>query len=128
MRYILLLILLTGCSKEFHLNKYYKKGGQIECVPEVINRTDTIKGKDGRDSVIYCTDTVYKPNYIYIPKWKVKIEYRRFKDSLRNERIIYRDKLKTVVKLEKKPWYNVLLFVFGFTIGAILSWVIKNKD
>ena len=55
------------------------------------------------DSIIYCVDSIPYAVYEtkYIPKWQVRFDNRRFEDSLRHIRAIYKDSLKHAVKTQK---------------------------
>ena len=100
---------LFSCSPEYHLNKYYKKGGVS------INTFDTLTYYH-KDSVLIRTkdttffqyiytqkDTIIKQNVFLYPKTRFsqRLELRRFKDSLRHELNKYTDSLRYAFKTHK---------------------------
>jgi hypothetical protein len=149
MKYIALILILCACSPAFHLDKFYKKGGKIEPIEKTITIHDTIKGKDGKDSLIYRTVTVECPQPTIETRWKTRFDNKRFKDSLKVVRIQYKDSLryalrtyKNVLKSEikntrstektkrtvtrqenKRSWW---LFWVGLIVGIIASFLFKR--
>lgn len=142
-----IFLTLGSCSKQYHFERFIEKGGRIEPKIEwkTVTKTDTIKGKDGRDSVIYCVDSIPYAVYEtkYVPKWQVKFDNKRFEDSLKHVRLIYRDSLKNAVKSQKieskteikskkidneLAWYwKVALFFIGFVlIGFFIKIIIPR--
>ena len=100
---------LFSCTAEYHLNKYYKKGGVS------INTSDTLTYYH-KDSVLIRTkdttffqyiytqkDTIIKQNVFLYPKTRFsqRLELRRFKDSLRHELSKYNDSLRYAFKTHK---------------------------
>lgn len=135
------ILLLSGsCSKQYHLERFIEKGGKIEPKIEwkTVTKTDTIKGKDGSDSLIYCIDSIPYAVYEtkYVPKWQIRFDNKRFEDSLKYIRLIYRDSLKNAVKSQKikakteikskkiekeLSWYWKLALIFiGFSVVYLL--------
>lgn len=100
-----IFLTLGSCSKQYHFERFIEKGGKIEPKIEwkTVTKTDTIKGKDGRDSVIYCYDSIPYAVYEtkYVPKWQIKFDNKRFEDSLKHIRLMCRDSLKNAVKSQK---------------------------
>lgn len=95
----------TSCSPEYHFNKFKDKGGKVICDTVYITKTDTlkIKGKDGKDSLIYITTTIpYNcPEVTIQTRWKTKFDNKRFKDSLQVISKMYRDSLRYATKQNK---------------------------
>ena len=100
---IILVFALSSCmSANKHLEKFYKKGGKIEPIERTITVTDTIKGKDGKDSIIERLITVDCPEPLApITRWKMRFDMRRFNDSIRVMRTMYKDSLRYAVKQSK---------------------------
>lgn len=147
MKHIALILILCSCSPQFHLEKFYNKGGKIENVPKVVTLTDTIL-INGKDSIISRNIVVDCPEPIIETRWKVRFYNRRFKDSLNSVRIQYKDslryalrsyknELKTEVKTvksndktkrtttrqeNKRSWW---LFWLGLAVGVIIMLLIK---
>ena len=95
----------TRCSKQYHFEKFIDKGGKIEPKIEwkTETKTDTIKGKDGKDSIVVVEKLVPYPVYetIYEPKWRVRFDNKRFEDSLNYLKRIYSMELNNALKREK---------------------------
>jgi hypothetical protein len=100
---IILALLLSSCmSANKHLEKFYKKGGKIEPIERTITVTDTIKGKDGKDSIIEHLVTVNCPEPLApITRWRMRFDIRRFNDSIKVMRTMYKDSLRYSVKQSK---------------------------
>ena len=100
------IFLISGsCSKQYHFDKFIDKGGKIEPKIEwkTETKTDTIKGVDGKDSIVFLTDSVPYAVYDikYIPKWRVRFDNKRFEDSLNYLKRIYSMELKKALKSDK---------------------------
>lgn len=92
---LLWIFSLQGCSSAYHLDKFYDKGGKLDTITKIIRVTDTIKGKDGRDSIIFRDVPVQCPDPVIQTRWKTRIEWRY---KTRIERI----QSKSGVKLSKQ--------------------------
>jgi hypothetical protein len=79
---ILTLIVATSCSPEYHLGKFKKKGGKIECKGDTVQIEKIVKDIHGKDSLIYVPITEYVPQIEYKTKWQTRFDNKRFKDSL----------------------------------------------
>jgi hypothetical protein len=138
---IVLLFMVSSChDAKFHLDKFYKKGGVITCDTIYVKKTDTltIKGVDGKDSLIYITTTVpcNCPKATVETRWKIRFDNRRFTDSMKIISGMYSDSLKTAVrnnridsKVEKvisrqenkkQPWWITFLSVMGVIFIIII--------
>ena len=139
--------IMVGCSPQFHLNKFYKKGGKIDQVTKTVTLTDTVT-INGKDSVIFRTVNIDCPEPIIQTRWKVRFDNKRFKDSLNSVRTQYKDSLRyalrthknelkndyktvksndktkrTVTRQEnKRSWW---LFWLGMAVGVIIMLIIK---
>ena len=146
MKYIALILILCSCSQTFHLDKFYKKGGQVKNTEIIMHETITINGKD---SIIYRKVNIECPQPTIHTRWKTRFDNKRFKDSLKVVRIQYKDSLryalktyKNVLKSEikntrstektkrtvtrqenKRSWW---LFWVGLIVGIIASFLIKR--
>jgi len=91
----IVFLTLGSCSSQWHLQKFYKKGGKLETIERVITVRDTIKGKDGKDSIIERFITLNCPEPVPpVTRWIVRFDNKRFKDSLKFIRSIYLDSLR----------------------------------
>jgi hypothetical protein len=100
------IFLISGsCSKQYHFDKFIDKGGKIEPKIEwkTETKTDTIKGVDGKDSIVFLTDSIPFAVYDvkYIPKWRVRFDNKRFNDSLNYLKRIYSMELNNDIKRDK---------------------------
>jgi hypothetical protein len=109
MRYLFILLLLTSCSVNYHLNKAIKKGYRCDTISDTIRVTkvdsflivkhDTtywVKVVTSKDTIIY-----YKTSYYPKTRYETRFEYKRFNDSLRTIRLMYKDSLQSALKTAK---------------------------
>lgn len=125
---ILLLFTLFSCrTAEFHLKKFHQKGGQIHCDIDTVRITETIKGKDGQDSLIYRDSiyTVYKTEVV--TRWKTRIEYKT-KVKIEKEKT----KQVDIVKSQEKPfpwwiliWAISATLMLGFVLYVWIAGIFK---
>lgn len=126
--------ILTSCKPTYHLNKFYKKGGKIECNADTVTLTKTIKGKDGKDSLIYINSIEYVPSIEYKTRWEVRFDNKRFADSMKYVRKMYKDSVRTEVKtqrIEGKTKVKVqraksrkwLWIILGFSLAHLFRWI-----
>jgi hypothetical protein len=129
------MLVFASCSPTHHLNKFYKKGGKIQCDTTTVTVEKIVKGKDGKDSLIYVPITEYVPQIEYKTKWQVRFDNRRFEDSMKYVRRMYKDSVRTVVKVEKvkgktevkvqrakSRWY--LWLILGFVLAHVIRWAL----
>jgi hypothetical protein len=130
MRYLVIIVLLSSCSAQYHLNKAIKKGYKCEETGDTIRITtlDSIPVII-RDSIVWekfitTKDTIIKYNTVYVPKTRYQ------------ERLAYKLKVKTIYKdriVEKaqakatrpKTRGNLNLLFVGVGIGLLLSYLLK---
>jgi hypothetical protein len=129
------MLVFASCSPTHHLNKFYKKGGKIQCDTTTVTVENIVKGKDGKDSLIYVPITEYVPQIEYKTKWQTRFDNRRFEDSMKYVRRMYKDSVRTVVKVEKvkgktevkvqrakSRWY--LWLILGFVLAHVIRWAL----
>lgn len=147
-RFALILIianLVIGCSATRLHDKAIQKGYvhtiDIDTikVPYLV-----VKNIKGEDSLIYRDSIVPKIVTEYVPKWRVRFDNKRFKDSLAHIREMYDDSLRNALKTQKialqkqkveakketkktkhenKKGAN--LFLLGLVTGVILTLIIR---
>lgn len=110
-RWVVLLLFLSSCSAQYHLNKAVKKGAELEQVSMPVYLYDTITDTVDNRVIIrtIIKDTMWSVRDVvkYVPKtrWQTRIEYRydhkRFKDSLKYFKRMYSDSLKAAVRMSK---------------------------
>jgi hypothetical protein len=143
-RLSVIILLLSSCSAQYHLNKAIKKGYKCEetgdtirittldSIPVIIN--DTIVW----EKIINTKDTIIKYNTVYVPKTRLdkKIEYRIKVKTIYKDRLVYKykyrsegQKAKSEVKKAKaerpRPRGNLSLLFVGVAIGLLLSYLFK---
>lgn len=130
---LLTMLVFASCSPTHHLNKFYKKGGKIQCDTTTVTVEKIVKGKDGKDSLIYVPISEYVPQIEYKTKWQTRFDNRRFEDSMKYVRRMYKDSVRTVVKVEKvkgktevkvqrakSRWW--LFLIIGFGLAHVIRW------
>jgi len=130
MRYLAIIILLSSCSAQYHLNKAIKKGYTCEETGDTIRITtlDSIPVII-HDSIVWekfitTKDTIIKYRTTYVPRTRFQ------------ERLAYKLKVKTIYKdriVEKaqakatrpRTRGNLNLLFVGVGIGLLLSYLFK---
>ena len=143
-RLSIIILLLSSCSAQYHLNKAIKKGYKCEqtgdtirittldSIPVIIN--DTIVW----EKIINTKDTIIKYNTVYVPKTRLdkRIEYKIKVKTIYKDRLVYKykyraeaQKAKSKVKKAKaerpRPNGNLSLLFVGVAIGLLLSYLFK---
>jgi hypothetical protein len=109
MKFLICLLILTSCSVNYHLNKAIKKGYRCDTVSDTIrvNKLDSflvvkhdttywVKVVTSKDTIIY-----YNTSYYPKTRYETRFEYKRFNDSLRVIRLMYKDSLRNALKSAK---------------------------
>jgi hypothetical protein len=117
---LILAIIVTGCSANYHLRRAMKKGYKCEEVGDTIRITTIDSFPVIRDNQIvyerfYTTkDTIvqYKTSYVPKTRWQTRIEYRLKRDTIRQVQKVEVAKYKSQ---REKPVFWVL--ILGFVIG-----------
>ena len=131
MRLILLILLLSSCSANYHLGKAIKKGYRCEEVADtfLINSIDSIPYVL-RDSIMWervlvQKDTIVRYKRSFVPKTRLqtRIEYKLKRDTLKMIEKVEVVKYKTEKHKNKKP--NLWLFIIGFSAGFLTKWLMK---
>jgi len=134
MRYLAIILLLSSCSAQYHLNKAIKKGYKCEETGDTIRITtlDSIPVII-HDSIVWekfitTKDTIIKYNTVYVPKTRLdkKIEYRLKVKTIYKDRIVEKAQAKAT---RPKTRGNLSLLFVGVGIGLLLSYLFKfTKD
>lgn len=116
MRYIAIIILLSGCSASWHAQRAIKKGAKVQ--------TDTlfvdVITKETKTDTIALINQVTKNDTITLEtfRWKSKTVIRR--DTIWQEVTCLPDTIRVPFKVEtnitakpKKPWYLPVLYVLS---------------
>ena len=130
MRYLAIILLLSSCSAQYHLNKAIKKGYKCEETGDTIRITtlDSIPVII-HDSIVWekfitTKDTIIKYKSVYVPKTKIELK-REYKLKIKT---IYKDRI--VEKAQAKATRprtrgNLSLLFVGVGIGLLLSYLLK---
>jgi hypothetical protein len=130
MRYLAIIILLSSCSAQYHLNKAINKGYKCEETGDTIRITtlDSIPVII-HDSIVWekfitTKDTIIKYNTVYVPKTRLdkKIEYRLKVKTIYKDRIVEKAQAKAT---QPRPRGNLNLLFVGVGIGLLLSYLFK---
>jgi len=130
MRYLAIILLLSSCSAQYHLNKAIKKGYTCEETGDTIRITtlDSIPVIINNDIIwekfITTKDTIIKYRTTYVPKTKIELK-REFKLKIKT---IYKDRIveKAQAKASQpRPRGNLSLLFVGVGIGLLLSYLFK---
>ena len=129
---LIVTIIATSCSVNYHVRKAFDKGYRCEEVADtfVINSIDSIPYVL-RDSIMWervlvQKDTIVRYKRSFVPKTRLqtRIEYRLKRDTLRMIEKVEVVKYKTEKRKNLKP--NILLLVLGFAVGMVTNWLLKN--
>lgn len=128
---IVLLILLTGCSANYHLRKAIKKGYRCDEVVDTIRITTVDSFPVIRDNQIvyekYFTskDTIVYHNTSYVPltRYQTKIQYKLKRDTIRQVQKVEVAKYKSQ---KEKP--SIWLLVLGFVIGMGTMYLFRYSN
>ena len=128
---LILAILVTSCSANYHLRKAINKGYRCEEVADtfVINSIDSIPYVL-RDSIMWervlvQKDTIVRYKRSYVPKtrFQTRIEYKLKRDTIKMLEKVEVVKWKTERNKKKKA--NLWLFIIGFGAGFLTNWLLK---
>ena len=131
MRLLILVILLSSCSANYHLRKAIKKGYRCEEIADtfVINTIDSIpyvlRDSIAWEKVIVQKDTIVRYKRSFVPKTRLqtRIEYKLKRDTLQMIEKVEVVKWKTEKQKNKKP--NIWLFIIGFGLGFVTKFLLK---
>ena len=130
MKYLAIILLLSSCSAQYHLNKAIKKGytceqtgdtiriTTLDSIPVIVN--DTIVW----EKFITTKDTIIKYNTVYVPKTRLekKIEYKLKVKTIYKDRIVEKAQAKAT---RPRTRGNLNLLFVGVGIGLLLSYLFK---
>ena len=129
---LILAMLATSCSVNYHVRKAFDKGYRCEEVADtfVINSIDSIPYVL-RDSILWekvlvQKDTIvrYKVSKVPLTRYQERIRYKLKRDTLKMIEKVEVVKYKTEKRKNTKP--NILLLVLGFAVGMITNWLLRN--
>lgn len=130
MRYLAIILLLSSCSAQYHLNKAIKKGytceqtgdtiriTTLDSIPVIIN--DTIVW----EKFITTKDTIIKYRTTYVPRtrYQERLAYKLKVKTIYKDRIVQKAQAKAT---RPKTRGNLSLLFVGVGIGLLLSYLFK---
>jgi ribosomal protein L21 len=128
---LIVLVLLSSCSANYHLRKAIKKGYRCDEIADTItiNTIDSIpyvlRDSIAWEKVIVQKDTIVRYKRSFVPKTRLetRIEYKLKRDTLKMIEKVEVIKYKTRKQENKKP--NLWLFIIGFGAGFVTKWLLK---
>ena len=130
MRYLAIILLLSSCSAQYHLNKAIKKGYTCEETGDTIRITtlDSIPVII-HDSIVWekfitTKDTIIKYKTTYVPRtrYQERLAYKLKVKTIYKDRIVEKAKAKAT---RPKTRGNLSLLFVGVGIGLLLSYLFK---
>lgn len=160
--FLFIVMFLSNCAtskvnprkQKKHYDKFVYYGGKIDTVEKTVTITQVVKGKDGKDSLIYVDVTVPCPEATieYKDRWHTRRMDKQERDSLKHAEKMLRLEIKrlerqgkTDVKVEKEKtkqaksdartakyenkssgWKNPMIWVIMLVALAISIYLIKR--
>ena len=130
MRYLAIILLLSSCSAQYHLNKAIKKGYKCEETGDTIR----IMSVDSipviiHDSIVWekfitTKDTIIKYKTTYVPRtrYQERLNYKLKIKTIYKDRIVEKAQAKAT---RPKTRGNLNLLFVGVGIGLLLSYLFK---
>lgn len=137
MRYLAIILLLSSCSSQYHLNKAISKGYACEQTSDTIRITTLdsipviIHDSIVWEKIINTKDTIIKYKTVYVPKTRQdkRIEYKIKVKTIYKDRVVEKAQAKAEVQKAKaerpKTRGNLSLLFVGVGIGLLLSYLFK---
>jgi hypothetical protein len=106
MRYLFLILLLTSCSVQNLITRAERKGYRCDTITDTIRvvKVDSFlvikHDTTFWEKIITSKDTIIQYRTSYIPKtrYEIRYDYKRFNDSLKVIRLMYKDSLRNALK------------------------------
>jgi hypothetical protein len=125
---LILLILVTSCTANYHLNKAIKKGYRCDSVADTIRITSVdsfpviVDNKIVYEYYHTTKDTIvrYKTSFVPLTKYQERIHYKLKRDTIRQVQKIEVAKYKSQ---KEKPAFWVL--ILGFVIGMATMYLFR---
>jgi len=129
---VLVLILLTSCSANYHLRKAIKKGYRCDEIADTIRITSVdsipfvLRDSIAWEKVLVQKDTIVRYKRSFVPKtrFETRIEYKLKRDTLKMIEKVEVVKWKTEKHKNVKP--NILLLVLGFVMGFFTAILLRH--
>jgi hypothetical protein len=158
--FLFIVMFLSNCAtpnpakQKKHYDKFVYYGGKIDTVEKTVTITQVVKGKDGKDSLIYVDVTVPCPEATikYKDRWHTRRMDKQERDSFKHAENMLKLEIKrlekqgkTDVKVEKEKtnqaksdartakyenkssgWNNPMIWVIMLVALAISIYLIKR--
>ena len=128
---LILAIIVTSCSANYHLRKAIKKGYSCDTVADTIQITSidsipyVLRDSIMWEKVLVQKDTIvrYKASKVPKTRFETRIEYKLKRDTIKMLEKVEVIKWKTEKKKNAKP--NLWLFIIGFGMGFLARYLMK---
>lgn len=149
MKYLFLILLLASCSVQNLIRRAERKGYRCDTITDTIRvvKVDSflVKTTDTMywEKIYTSHDTIIKYKVSYIPKtrYEIRYDYKRFNDSLRTIRLMYKDSLQSALKTAKNNLkrervtqrksplnqFKQLFIISGFILTLIFLFLLFRK-
>ncbi len=149
MRYLFLILLLASCSVQNLIRRAEKKGYRCDTITDTIRvvKVDSflVVKHDTTywEKIITSKDTIIRYRTSYIPKtrYEIRFEYKRFNDSLKVIRLMYKDSLRNALKTRENDLkkerlgakrsplnqFKQLFIISGFIMSVIFLFILFRK-
>jgi hypothetical protein len=149
MRYLFLILLLTSCSVQNLITRAERKGYRCDTITDTIRvvKVDSflVVKHDTTywEKIITSKDTIIRYRTSYIPKtrYEIRYDYKRFNDSLKVIRQMYKDSLRSALKTAKNDLkreriaqrksplnqFKQLYIISGFIMTLIFLFLLFRK-
>jgi len=131
MRLLILILLLSSCSANYHLRKAIKKGYRCDEIADTIQITSidsipyAVNDSIYFERVLVQKDTIVRYKTSFVPKTRLetRIEYKLKRDTIKMLEKVEVVKWKTEKHKNIKP--NLWLFIIGFGLGFLTNFLLK---
>lgn len=131
MRMLILILLLSSCSANYHLRRAIKKGYSCDTIADTITITSVdsipyvLSDSIAWERVLVQKDTIvrYKASKVPKTRFETRIEYKLKRDTIKMLEKVEVIKWKTEKKKNAKP--NLWLFIIGFGMGFLARYLMK---
>lgn len=149
MRYLFFILLLASCSVQNLIQRAEKKGYRCDTVTDTIRvvKVDSflvIKNDTTYwEKIITSKDTIihYRTSYVPKTRYEIRYDYKRFNDSLRTIRQMYKDSLRNALKSRENDLkkdrlgakhstlnqFKNLFIIAGFILTLIFIFILFRK-
>lgn len=129
---LVLILILSSCSANYHLRRAIKKGYRCDEIADTIRITSidsipyVLNDSIYFERVLVQKDTIVRYKRSFVPKTRLetRIEYKLKRDTLKMIEKVEVVKWKTAKRESAKP--NILLLVLGFVIGMFTAFLLRN--